>query len=492
MERRQRQRQQRRYGLLSNTPNFRVFTSRKVFRSLLIVLALIAILPPIYFHFRLRSFHQVDNLSKLERVGTCDHLNMFTVLEYLRSSVCLEGKTSGQLSRLIVLKYPECPSYRQNLEGVGYTELDPYASCIPFHAQTRPRWVGGWVYVCVCVKVPHWLENGLAVCLYGLGHSSTYELAFEVELGLAVISLHFLMEYHFWMQSQKCSWLRSLPLVCAHGGDSSKAFPNTMTAYQIALDSQADCIEVDVSRSSDGVLFALHDRYVALRLSNLTTPKGRELQRITGSNNSKVSYLSSKEIKELDAVRQLKLEHHDLTVPTLEDALKLISGSARRVILDAKVGPPLYEKEFAKDLLSVVDNTGCRNCLVWAKSDSFSRDVMKLSSDVMVGYIVMIDPSTGTRMKLLRLRGAAVVGVYHPLIDENLMKILRGRNKKVYAWTVDDEDSMKKMLFERVDAIVTSNPSLLQRLMQDVRTQCLEEGLKLQEALPIAIVKRAS
>lgn len=53
------------------------------------------------------------------------------------------------------------------------------------------------------------------------------------------------------------------------------------------------------------------------------------------------------------------------------------------------------------------------------------------------------------------------------------------RNKKVYAWTVDDEDSMKKMLFERVDAIVTSNPSLLQRLMQDVRTQCLEEGFSL-------------
>lgn len=126
-----------------------------------------------------------------------------------------------------------------------------------------------------------------------------------------------------------------------------------------------------------------------------------------------------------------------------------------------------------------VENTGCKNCLVWAKSDSFSRDVMKLSSDVMVGYIVMIDPSTGTGMKLLRMRGAAVVGVYHPLIDEKLMKILHGRNKKVYAWTVDDEDSMKKMLFERVDAIVTSNPSLLQRLMQDVRTQCLEEGFSL-------------
>lgn len=34
-----------------------------------------------------------------------------------------------------------------------------------------------------------------------------------------------------------------------------------MNAYNIAISSQADCIEIDVSRSSDGVLFALHDRY---------------------------------------------------------------------------------------------------------------------------------------------------------------------------------------------------------------------------------------
>lgn len=33
-----------------------------------------------------------------------------------------------------------------------------------------------------------------------------------------------------------------------------------MNAYRIALHSQVDCIEIDVSRSSDGVLFALHDR----------------------------------------------------------------------------------------------------------------------------------------------------------------------------------------------------------------------------------------
>jgi len=98
---------------------------------------------------------------------------------------------------------------------------------------------------------------------------------------------------------------------------------------------------------------------------------------------------------------------------------------------------------------------------------------------MQVGYIVMREPSTGARSKLLRMKGAEVVGVYHPLIDEKLMKVLHRRRKRVFAWTVDDAESMQKLLFEHVDGIVTSNPTLLQRLMQDGKTQCLEEGYSL-------------
>lgn len=58
---------------------------------------------------------------------------------------------------------------------------------------------------------------------------------------------------------------------------------------------------------------------------------------------------------------------------------------------------------------------------------------------------------------------------------------LNRRNKKVYAWTVEDVDSMENMLSEHVDAIVTSNPTMLQGLMQDIRTQCLEHGFSLSE-----------
>ncbi|GAU33075.1 hypothetical protein TSUD_227340 [Trifolium subterraneum] len=77
---------------------------------------------------------------------------------------------------------------------------------------------------------------------------------------LPPIFFHFRLRRFHQIQLRRCAWVNNPPLVCAHGGDSSNAFPNTIAAYVSALQSRVDCIEIDVSRSSDGVLFALHDR----------------------------------------------------------------------------------------------------------------------------------------------------------------------------------------------------------------------------------------
>ncbi|KFK41564.1 hypothetical protein AALP_AA2G145400 [Arabis alpina] len=276
---------------------------------------------------------------------------------------------------------------------------------------------------------------------------------------------HFKLRRFRQIIAQKCDWLHHPPLVCAHGGDSTLAFPNTMDAYSYAIRSRVDCIEVDVSRSSDGVLFALHNR---------------DLQRIASNSTVQVGDLSMKQIKELDVSQIVKGTLGNRRIPTLEDALASISSSVQRVVLDAKVGPPMYEKGLAQDILSVIKRTQCKNCIVWAKSDSLARDVIKRAPDMTVGYIVMVDHLTGVRNSLLRMKGAGVVGVYHPLIDEKLVKVLRRRNKEVYAWTVDDADPMKKMLHLGVDAVVTSNPAMFQGLMEDLRTECLEEGVSIR------------
>ncbi|XP_057532612.1 glycerophosphodiester phosphodiesterase GDPD4 isoform X1 [Amaranthus tricolor] len=289
-------------------------------------------------------------------------------------------------------------------------------------------------------------------------------------LMLLVIALAPPLFFHFRLtrlqktQMKNCGWMRNPPLVCAHGGDSVNAFPNTMAAYRSALLAGADCIEIDVSRSADGFLFALHDR---------------ELQRISGNHTSRVGYMSMKEINELDAALHFPKVLDDQKVPTLEDALRLVSHSVRQVILDAKVGPPSYEKGLAENILATVNKTHCTNCIIWAKSDTLVREIIRISPNTMVGYIIMKDPQTRSRSNLLRLKKAGIAGIYHPLINEQLIQILRWGNKKIYAWTVDDLNSMQHMLVDSVDAVVTSNPALLQQLMQNTRIRCLEDGFSL-------------
>lgn len=47
------------------------------------------------------------------------------------------------------------------------------------------------------------------------------------------------------------------PLVCAHGGDSSDAPPNSADAFQAALRAGVDCVEIDVARTADNHLVRL-------------------------------------------------------------------------------------------------------------------------------------------------------------------------------------------------------------------------------------------
>jgi len=49
------------------------------------------------------------------------------------------------------------------------------------------------------------------------------------------------------------------PLVYAHRGDRTRAADNTLEAYRLAVEAGTDGIELDVRRTSDGVLILSHD-----------------------------------------------------------------------------------------------------------------------------------------------------------------------------------------------------------------------------------------
>ncbi|SVE38297.1 uncharacterized protein METZ01_LOCUS491151, partial [marine metagenome] len=103
------------------------------------------------------------------------------------------------------------------------------------------------------------------------------------------------------------------PHIIAHQGASQDLPPNTIEAFQLALDQGADIIELDVWRSKDGVWVVIHDK---------------NLLRITGVNKD-ITQLSFEEIQSLDAAYNFSdssgsylYRGKGYKIPSLEGVLK--------------------------------------------------------------------------------------------------------------------------------------------------------------------------
>lgn len=98
----------------------------------------------------------------------------------------------------------------------------------------------------------------------------------------------------------------------AHRGASKFAPENTLPALEKAIELGFEYIEIDVRETRDGVAVLMHED----QINHTTNGTGR------------ISDLSLKELKELDAGSWFAEEFAGTRVPTLEEALKLIKGRA--------------------------------------------------------------------------------------------------------------------------------------------------------------------
>ena len=110
-----------------------------------------------------------------------------------------------------------------------------------------------------------------------------------------------------------------LPLI-VHRGVSSIAPENTLEAYAAAMDCGADGIEIDIRRSTDGILYLFHDD---------------DLERLT-NGTGKVSRLSYAELLRLTPKEIYGPATCDTRPPTLAAVLVLVRDRAALLHLDIK------------------------------------------------------------------------------------------------------------------------------------------------------------
>ena len=221
-----------------------------------------------------------------------------------------------------------------------------------------------------------------------------------------------------------------MSLVIAHRGASGYEYENSRAAFRAARARGADAIELDIHAAADGVLFVHHDEVVS----------GVHITRSSAAQ-----------------VRAQRLPNGE-SIPALEDALAVIDP-ALQVFIEVKSLPP----EFDDRLLAVLEGEGAR-CAVHGFDHRIVKRLGVARPALVRGVLLASYPLRP--LEALQDTGATVLWQEQSLIDAPLVDALHAAGYRIYAWTVNDPEDMRRLLALHVDGLCTNVPDVARRAMQ--------------------------
>jgi len=221
-------------------------------------------------------------------------------------------------------------------------------------------------------------------------------------------------------------------LVIAHRGASAYEPENSLAAFRKALDQAADGVELDVHATADGELVVYHDSDLA----------GRPLARLT-----------------LAEARRHRLPNGE-PMPTLAEALALITPSAIAFV-ELKTLPPEADPALLARLDAAPRPERCQ-------VHSFDHRIIRrltarrpgLSAGVLSGSYTL-DPA-----RQVREAGATALWQHQEMVDGPLAALVHEAGFRLYAWTADRPDRIKRLLADGADGICTNRPDVAREVVR--------------------------
>ncbi len=253
------------------------------------------------------------------------------------------------------------------------------------------------------------------------------------------------------------------PLVMAHRGDQATAPENTILAMESAVKVGADVLETDVRMTKDKELVLFHDE---------------TLDRTT-NGTGKISDYTLDELKQLDfgfnftpdGGKTYPFRGKGLTVVTVEEAFTRFTNVAFNLDIKDKesIAPKLladiirsHHREDAVIVASFHPEQikRFRNILPTVKTAAHplevKRFVMFLSLKIPSFFIRGLDYSAF--QVPLEYNGRQIV-------TKRFVRMAHRKNVLVHVWTINDCETMERLIDLGVDGIFTDKPSLLIELL---------------------------
>jgi glycerophosphoryl diester phosphodiesterase len=224
-------------------------------------------------------------------------------------------------------------------------------------------------------------------------------------------------------------------MITAHRGSTRSAPENTLSALDFAIKSQADYAEIDVQETKDGVIILAHDD---------------NFKRIAGVNKN-VWDLTYAEISQFDVGKWFSPEFAGERVATLDEVIKYTENKIN-LIIEIKISG--HEKDTVGYVLDIVkENDAINRCIIASLDYEVLQKAKAYNSQVRTSYLLSLAAGD-----ISNLQAADILCVEATFITKKMVDSVHASGKKIYAWTVNSEDTMKRLINYGVDNIVTDNP----------------------------------
>ena len=226
--------------------------------------------------------------------------------------------------------------------------------------------------------------------------------------------------------------------ITAHRGASYNYPENTMSAFVGAKELNADWIELDVHQTKDFQLVVMHD-------SNF--------KRVAGVNK-KVGDLTYKEIQKIDVGSHFNLEYDYERAPLLEDVIKYAKDN--NIKLNIELKPVGTEVDFEKQVIDLINKYDYKDkCVIASLNYEVLENTKSIDSSIHTLYVMSL--AIGN---IIDLSAADDYSIEASNIKYNLVARIHNSGKKLFVWTINDEDTLYKMIDLNVDNIITDNVNL--------------------------------
>lgn len=246
--------------------------------------------------------------------------------------------------------------------------------------------------------------------------------------------------------------------ITAHRGASASAPENTMAAFRAAMEAGATYAELDVQRTADGRIIVLHDADV-LRM---------------GGDPRKVKDLTAAELQAVDIGRKYDPKFTGQVPPTLEEVIALVRGRMK-INVELKYNVP--DPGLVPAVIDLLKREAFLDQVVITSLDYAAlKQVESLEPRLPTGHIV-----TAAVGNVLRSE-ADFLSLNSARASASLVRKAHAAGKGVHVWTVNKPEVMLRMIERGVDNIITDDPALLARVVEERRGLSRSEllGLRLR------------